>query len=264
MTMYWIYDIPNWLLCGLIVVTMVSLSLAGLFVTRPFVGRMLDRSRQFNDVVSYFFAAVGVFYGLALGLIAVATWQNFTDVDGIAAKEAAALVGLYRDFDGYPQPLRQEVEQQLRDYTRFVIDVEWPKHRQGQTTGDGMLKLDALENTIMAFEPKLEREKISHAEVMQSLDAVIVQRDLRVQAVNSGLPAALWAVVLIGAALSIVPTYFFWLDNLRLHVILITILSCFIALLIFLTAAMDNPFRGEFSVSPDAYELAYNEVMKKA
>ncbi len=31
--------------------------------------------------------------------------------------------------------------------------------------------------------------------------------------------------------------------------------------LIFLTAAMDNPFRGEFSVSPDAYQEVLDEVM---
>ena len=35
MTFYWIYDLPNWLLCSLIVATFVGLSLAGLFISRP-------------------------------------------------------------------------------------------------------------------------------------------------------------------------------------------------------------------------------------
>ena len=39
------------------------------------------------------------------------------------------------------------------------------------------------------------------------------------------------------------------------------ILAIFIALLIFLTAAMDNPFRGEFSVSSDAFETILNKIM---
>ena len=32
--------------------------------------------------------------------------------------------------------------------------------------------------------------------------------------------------------------------------------------LIFLIAAMDNPFRGEFSVGPDAFQLIYEGLMK--
>ena len=43
-----------------------------------------------NDVVSFFFAALGVFYGLAMGLIAVATWENYTEIDGVVSTEAAA------------------------------------------------------------------------------------------------------------------------------------------------------------------------------
>jgi hypothetical protein len=33
--------------------------------------------------------------------------------------------------------------------------------------------------------------------------------------------------------------------------------------MICLTALMDNPFRGELSVSPDAYQLVYDSLMKK-
>ncbi len=50
----------------------------------------------------------------------------------------------------------------------------------------------------MSFEPGKEREKIAHGEVLRSLDTVLEQRRLRLQAVSTGLPAALWSVVLIG------------------------------------------------------------------
>ncbi len=33
MSMYWIYDLSNWLLCSLIVLTFVGLALVGLFIT---------------------------------------------------------------------------------------------------------------------------------------------------------------------------------------------------------------------------------------
>jgi hypothetical protein len=261
MTMYWIYDLSNWLLCGIIVSSFVGLALIGLFVSRPIVGWLVGRSSRHNDIVSYFFAGIGVFYGLALGLIAVATWENYTDIDGVVSTEAAAVASFYRDLDGYPQPLRGQLEAMMRDYTRAVIKLEWPAHKRGLALEDGDAVLDRIENVLMSFEPSKEREKISHAEVLRSWDTLVEQRRLRLQAVSTGLPSALWAVVLVGALINGILTYLFWVDNLWLHAILVALLAVFIALLVFLTAAMDNPFRGEFSVSADGFQTILDKVM---
>jgi hypothetical protein len=262
MSMYWIYDLPNFWLGVATVAVFVALSLAGLFLSRPLVRWLLAGSPVHNDIVSWVFAGVGVFYGLAMGLIAVATWEDFTGIDSMVGKEAADLASLYRDLDGYPQPFRGQVEAQLRDYTRFIIEQDWPAHRQGKTREDGTVLLDGVENTIMGFEPRGEREKLVHAEVLRSLDAVVEQRRLRLEAVSTGLPVSLWSVVLIGALLNIALTYLFWVENRTLHALLVAALAIFIALLVFLTAAMDNPFRGEFSVSPDAIHDVLDQVMK--
>jgi hypothetical protein len=80
--------------------------------------------------------------------------------------------------------------------------------------------------------------------------------------VGTGLPASLWSVVLIGGLLDIALTYLFWVENRKLHALLVALLATFIGLLIFLTAAMDNPFRGEFSVSPASFQTVLDNVMK--
>jgi Protein of unknown function (DUF4239) len=261
MSMYWIYDLSNWLLCSLIVLIFVGAALAGLFLTRPLVGWLVGRSPKHNDIVSFFFASMGVFYGLALGLIAIATWENYTEIDGVVSTEAAAVASFYRDLDGYPPPMRGRLETMMRDYTRIVIEKEWPAHKRGIALEDGDAILDGLENLVMEFEPTSERAKIVHAEVLRSLDTVLEQRRLRLQAVSTGLPAALWAVVLIGAVINGLLTYLFWVENLWLHSALVALLAVFIALLVFLTAAMDNPFRGEFSVSAEVFQTILDKVM---
>src|SRR5271156_5786661 len=156
MTLYWIYDLPNWILGALIVATFVGLALAGLFLSRPIVGRLLDYSPKHNDLVSFFFSSMGVFYGLAMGLIAVATWENYTEIDGVVSTEAAAVASFYRDLDGYPQPLRGRLESMMRDYTKLVIEKEWPAHKRGVALEDGDTILDRLENEIMNFDPSKE------------------------------------------------------------------------------------------------------------
>ena len=261
MTMYWIYDLPNWQMALLIMGASIGLAEAGLFASRPLTRRILGETGRHNDVVSYFLAGIGVLYGLALGLIAVATWQDYSDVDALVSKEAASLARLYRDLDGYPTRIRPKLEADVRAYTRSIIQEDWPLHRRGEVNLAGEFRLDAIENQVMAIEPNLESEKVTHAEVIHGLNDAVETRTLREESVDSGLPAALWAVVLAGAVLNIALNYLFWVENVSLHALLVGAMAAFLALLLFLTAAMDNPFRGEFSVSPDAYQYVLDHVM---
>ena len=259
--MYWIYDIPNWQLCLLMMGSFAGVAVSGFYLTRPLVRRVVNGSGKHNDITSYYIAGVGVLYGLTLGLIAVGTWQNFNDADSKVSKEANSLGGLYRDLDGYPPGLRLEAENMLRDYVQVVIAKEWPAHRQGNVLDAGDLILEELENKIMAFEPTTETRKIAHTEVIRGLTEVVQNRGFRMQSVNTALPSVLWTVVLMGAVLNIALTYLFWVENTLLHALLIAAFACTLAMLIFLTAAMDNPYRGEFSVTTDAYQYVLDHVM---
>lgn len=260
--MYWIYDIPNWTLFLLVVSFFSIVSLIGLCVTRPIVRSLVSGTDKYNDLVNYHFAAVGVLYGLTLGLIAVGTWQNFNDVDSKASKEANSIGALYRDLDGYPGELRQETEKMLRDYTKAVIEKEWPAHQKGQILEVGDQILEAFENRIMAFEPLDETRKIMHTEVIESLGQLAEHRSARLQSVNVGLPGVLWTVVLIGAAVNIGVTFLFYIERFLLHALLVMAFASTLGMLIFLTAAMDNPFRGEFSVSSDAFKYVLEHVIE--
>ena len=261
MELYWIYDLPNWQLGVLIVATFAVAGVLGLFLTRPIARWVLRGSGEYNDVVSWVFAGIGVFYGLALGLIAVGTWEDFSSIDGQISQEAAMLASLYDDLDGYSQPLRGTLEDQLRAYTRFIVEKDWPAHRGGRVEDEGNRLLSRFEDAVRAFDPASEREKIVHAEVIRGLSQVDQARRVRLSSVASGLPASLWVVVLIGGLLNMALIYLFWVENVLLHAILVAIFATFVGLMIFLTAAMDNPFRGEFSVSPDAYQEILDEVM---
>ncbi|HEY1603405.1 MAG TPA: DUF4239 domain-containing protein [Pirellulales bacterium] len=263
-SLYWIYEIPNWELFLLMLGVFAFGSLGGLYLTRPLVRRMVNGSDKYNDLTNYYFAAIGVLYGLSLGLIAVGTWENFSEVDAKVAMEANSLGALYRDIDGYPPELRQDAENLLRDYATVVIEKEWPAHREGNVLDAGEVILDEFENKIMSFEPTREVEKIAHAEVIKSLSDLVGNRGFRVQSVNVALPGVLWGVVLVGAIINIGLTYCFWVDNLHLHSLLVVAFASMLAMLIFLTAAMDNPFRGQFSVSPDALQYVRDHVMTTA
>src|SRR5262249_59647986 len=79
-----------------------------------------------NEIVSYFLAAVVLFYGVMVGLIAVGVWEQFSSTDEKVALEAAAVAAVYRDVSAYPEPDRSRLQADMAKYVRSVIDDAWP------------------------------------------------------------------------------------------------------------------------------------------
>jgi hypothetical protein len=89
---YWIYEIPTLLVIGLFAV--VGVCWIGTIVLSPLLRPWVHEQRGLNEILGDFLQYFGVIYGLLLGLLAVATYQNFTDVEKAVANEASALAGL--------------------------------------------------------------------------------------------------------------------------------------------------------------------------
>ena len=70
-------------------------------------------------------------------------------------------------------------------------------------------------------------------------------------------------MVLGGSVLTLSLMWLFVVANKRLHDLLTAMLACMLGLLVFLLAVMDFPFRGDYSVGPDAFELVYDQLMGK-
>src|SRR6266699_3232073 len=171
--MYWIYDLSNLHLGLLIVSAFVALSIVLLLATRPFVVQWHAGNEKHNDVVNYYIAAVGVFYGLLIGLIAVGTWDTLSDIDKSTDLEAASISALYRDMDSYPGPLASQIKTQLRAYVRSIINEAWPAQRKGKAFLADDRQWRRLVDTIYKFEPATEGQKIVHAEVLHQLNRII-------------------------------------------------------------------------------------------
>jgi len=129
MNMYWVYDLPNWLFAALTVAVAVAIGLIGFYATRKWVRRVHGDEISHNDIVGFFLGTIGLFYGITLGLVAVGTWEAYSDVDNKVGEEASALAGLYRDVSSFPDPKRAELQTDLREYAHQVIDVAWPLQR---------------------------------------------------------------------------------------------------------------------------------------
>ena len=111
-----------------------------------------------GDFLQYF----GVIYGLLLGLLAVATYQNHTDVEKAVSSEASSLAALYRDVTAYPEPQRTDLKNLLREYTRYVIEEAWPLQRRGpRSSWRGQAGCRFLERVWFPLSRRLKRRERS-------------------------------------------------------------------------------------------------------
>jgi hypothetical protein len=197
-----------------------------------------------------------------IGLGRRRTWQTYSDVDTKVDQEASVLAALYRDVSNFPEPKRSELQADLREYTRRLIDVVWPLQRRGIVPQNAASVVDAIQTHLASFEPGTEGQKTLHAEAYREFSRVVELRRTRLKSVTAGLPASLWVVLLVGAVVNIAVTWFFHMKSQSMHFWMTVMFSGLLGLMIFLLAALDNPFRGQISVGPEAFEMMYEQLMK--
>lgn len=77
---------------------------------------------------------------------------------------------------------------------------------------------------------------------------------MRMEALHSGLPTELWIVLFIGGGATILFTYFFTAENLKIQAVMVGMVSLVISLNLFLLFTYDDPFYGDVKVTPSAFE----------
>ena len=257
----WLHEMSS-LRAALLLVAFIELvSLIGLILARRFLIPKFHYGEGINDAVSGIVQAIGVFYGITVGLIAVAVWNTNSGAAGLVSKEASAIGAAYRDASGYPSPKREELQGKLREYTVFLIEESWPAQKKGQILPRGTAIMDEFQNMLYTFEPATEGQIAVHAETLRAYNNLIEYRRLRLDAVNSGLSKTMWAVIWIGAAISIGVVYLYRVEDPILHGALVALMSGFLALVLFMITINDKPFYGNNSISPAPYELILDHLI---
>lgn len=250
----WVYNISPFVLALIMVAVIEAVSLAGLFLTRRFVLPRLRFHDGINDAVGGTVQAIGVFYGITVGLIAVGAWNSSATAADLVSNEASAIGALYRDINGYPQPTRNALRSELLSYTRGVIELDWPAQREGRREDSGTGMLDELQFTLFAFEPSTQGQAALHAEALTAFNNLSQQRRLRLNALTATLSRVMWAVIWIGAAFSISVAYLFSIEDPKMHALLVGLMAGFLAIVLFMVVVNDRPFYGYVYVSPQPYE----------
>jgi Protein of unknown function (DUF4239) len=245
-----IYSTPTWLWGTIFVVLLDTAACMGLV----FFHRVLhlDLRRAHNELTGYSVAIISVTYAVLLAFIAIATWESFTNSEDIVDREADYVGSIHRDTQGLPPAMGREIRKDIRDYVDTVIRAEWPVQQSGRVPSRGWEPLRRVHSAIVTMQPASRGEAVIQAELLRTLNSLYGARGSRLSAVQGHIPGVIWWVIFLGGAITTGYTYLFGFDDLRMHIITTTAVSTSMALVVVLIIALDWPFRGAVSVTPDA------------
>lgn len=139
------------------------------------------------------------------------------------------MAALWRDVSIYPPEVREPRRETLREYTRYVTGEAWRLRRNGIVPTHGTKILDEFQRQLLAFD-------------RHGPGTHFVCRD--------------------SAAITVASTWFVVIDNLATHITLTAMFAAMSGLMIFLTEALDNPFRSSIAIGPEAFQLIFDRLMK--
>ncbi len=255
--MYALTTAPLWLAALLIVGVMTTAGMIG-----PIIARRLfpiDRLGLNNEVAGFKFATVGVIYAVILGFAVIVVWEKFQSAENAVAEEAGAVAAMYRLADGLGAETAATLRDRVTAYAKAVIHDDWPAMAKGSESPAVTLALTEIYGAALSHDPATNRGAIALAEILHQLDTVTGTRRDRLALATGIVPDVIWLVLLFGAAVTIVFTFFFGSRNLWAQAMMAGLLSFLISLGLLAIVSIDRPFSGSTTVQPEALELVLRD-----
>src|SRR5262249_28482389 len=140
------------------------------------------------------------------------------------------------------------------EYTRRVVNVEWPAQAEGRMVDQNSIYLDGLNKMTFALHPSGQADGGLHSLLLQAIERLWDARQERLLAAQTTIPDIVWFVVIAGGALTVAFSSFLGAPSLRMQLAMSAVLAASGVLVLILIIALSHPFRGNFRVSPAPFE----------
>jgi hypothetical protein len=229
----------------LFVLGFVAIAVGGsLLAHRIFPKGVLE---EHNDIAGFMFAVVGVVYAVLLAFLAIAVWERFDAAETRVHDEASQLVLVYGRVDAFPDQ-RVELRKKISEYTDVVISDEWPKMNSGKSSERANRLVEEIATAARGLNVKTATQQDLLTSIINGLQTAMMDRNDRLMLSNTGLNAFLWTILFLGAGAVIIFSYLFAFKSSGAQAAMIGLLAFTLALVLYLIAVIDYPYRGDVRI----------------
>ena len=241
---------------GVLTVCGVALvAVAGLVAVQRLVPAA--RRREHNEVAGFIYAVVGVIYAVLLALTVIAVWEEHEAAKATVRQEANELADLFWLARRFPEPEGPRLQELALSYARVVAEEEWALMARGDgSSPEAWALMDAMRLRTQKLEVDTRSEQVLFERGLEHVDALADARRERMVEAEEGIPAVLWAVLVLGGIITVGFTYLFGLENTWSHRLMVAAVAGVIALVLFTIGSLEYPFSGGTRIGPEAFELA--------
>lgn len=254
------YDLPRETLALYFSLGAVLVVFVGLVILKPVLRLFIRGDAATNETISLTTGAFSLFYGLLLGLLTVAAYENRDRVQTAILNEASAISAIYATVGSYPEPYRSDLREFLRDYVQFTIHRDWPEQSNGRILQGGTNRVNGFGQWLARFEPQTNAQVILHQTAVSAFETLKESRQLRLNGVTTRIPTVLWYAVVVGAAVNILILLMVRARPMS-HFVLGTISAFFLGVIIFVILTLDAPLRGPEGLTAAPYETLWQQQM---
>jgi hypothetical protein len=237
----------------LVVLACMLAAVAGLGLVNRLVPT--EYREEHNDVAGFIYAVVGVVYAVLLAFVVVASWEDFEAARDTTEVEANELAEIFWLAHRFPESQERRLHELSRSYARVVVDQEWLLMQEGRESPHAWALLNQIRSTIEGYEPRTQAGQVLYEHALERVRNLAEARRDRLLEAEQGMPAILWAALVVGGVITVGFTYLFGLKSNLAHTLMIAALTAILTMVIVTIGALEGPFSGDVRVPPSAFEL---------
>lgn len=235
------YDIPTLIVFLMFIVFIPIVSISGLHVFKNINMSIIRCPENNNAMIGVYVGISSIFLGVMISFLVVTVWNNYTTTQLNGQQEAQYLIILYQILNSLPNTEKLKII--LVEYIEYVINIEYPELRKGNTILYGAQILSNLQTNLYNYTPNDSRESSLYSTAIDAVEKIINFRVNRIHNGTAGLNEVVWWVCILDSVVIIIVTWFLICDSI-FHYFLVFIISIFISAGIFIISILSYPFRG--------------------
>jgi hypothetical protein len=219
----------------------------------------LEQHQSFLDAM---LSIVGTLVSILLGLLVAASLDHYRTVEQNIDTEAATIVHVFRLSAGLPKQLGDECRQLCIDYCYQVIHDDWPAMASGDQSTRVLVTWSTLTNKVITFSPSTNGETNIHSALLSSIEQTSDCRRQRLLAVRNPWKRHLLPVLIMCTIIVLTFAFLYGRRGAILHGVIIALVAIALGANLGLMALLNNPFRGDWSLQPKAFEYNLQLLQK--
>jgi hypothetical protein len=213
-----------------------------------------------NEAAGQVFTLVGGLQAVLLAFVLISLFDGTSAAEDGSYREADSLVAAV--WAAQDLPNSSDVTAEARTYAREVITQEWPRMREGdEVDGAGWAALERLRAEVAAAPANDEWAVARKTEATDQMWSLYQQRQERLNtATSGGVNTVVWFALVAGAIMAVSLPLLFGGPKPATHILIVSILAGTMAMLLFATQQLQNPYGGGAQVDPTAFESALDRL----